>query len=133
MKSSKETLKILLVDDETIVLDVTTAILKSMGYKVTAISSSVTALEMFKTDPEQFDLVISDMMMPHMSGDKLAKEIMEIRYGKPVILYTGYNNQMTKEKAEEMGIREFVMKPFTRKDLSDAISKVISEKQNHNS
>ncbi len=81
MKPAKEPRKILLVDDETAVLDVTTNMLETLGYKVTATSSSVNALDLFRTDPDQFDLVMTDVTMPNMTGDKLAKMIMEIRSG----------------------------------------------------
>lgn len=124
MKQSKEPRKILLVDDETAVLDVTTNMLETLGYKVTATSSSVNALDLFSTDPDQFDLVMTDVTMPNITGDKLAKMIMEIRSGMPIILFSGYSNDITEEKAKEMGIRKFLMKPLNLKELSKAISKV---------
>jgi DNA-binding NtrC family response regulator len=125
MKQSKEPRKILLVDDETVVLDVTKIMIERMGYRVTATSSSVNALDLFRTDPDNFDLVITDMIMPHMTGDILARKIIEIRFGMPVILYSGYSIDVTEEKAKEMGIKNFIRKPFNLKDLSEAISKIL--------
>jgi CheY-like chemotaxis protein len=125
MKQAKEPRKILLVDDEIAVLEVTTKMLEQLGYKVTATSSCVNALDLFRTDPNQFDLVMTDMIMPNMTGDKLARMIMEIRVGMPVILYSGYCQNITEEKIKEMGVRKFIMKPLNMKDLSEAISTVL--------
>jgi CheY-like chemotaxis protein len=118
-------LRILLIDDEADVLDVTKRILERSGYLVTATANSVDALDLFRADPGLFDLVITDMTMPHMTGDKLARQIMEIRLGGPVILYTGYSEDITEEQAKEIGIREFVMKPSKMKDLSKTNRKVL--------
>jgi len=101
MKLAKEPRKILLVDDETAVLDVTTRMLEMLGYKVTATSSSVNALDLFRTDPDQFDLVITDMTMPNMTGDELASKIMKIRPGMPVILYSGNGQIITEDIIKE--------------------------------
>ena len=125
MKKAIEPRKILLVDDETAVLEVTSRMLEQLGYKVTALSSSINALDLFRTDPEQFDLVITDMIMPHMTGDKLASKIMKIRLGMPVIIYSGYGQNITEENAKEMGVRKFLMKPLNLQDMSEAISRVL--------
>jgi DNA-binding NtrC family response regulator len=115
---------ILLIDDEAAVLDVTKRILERLGFQVTATSSGADALDLFRADPGLFDLIITDMTMPHMTGVKLARQIMEIRLGMPVILYTGFSEDITEEQAREMGIRGFVMKPSKMKDLSETIRKV---------
>lgn len=125
MKQAKEPCKVLLVDDEIAVLEVTTKMLEHLGYKVTATSSSVNALDLFRTDPDQFDLIITDMTMPIITGDKLARMIMEIRVGMPVILYSGYCQNITEEKIKEMGVSKFIMKPLNMKSLSEAISTVL--------
>jgi len=129
MKKAKEPRKILLVDDEAVVLDVTTRILESLGYEVTATSNSMNALDLFRADPSNFDLVITDLTMPYMTGDNLAKQILGIRHGMPVIVYTGFSNAITEEDARVMGIKEFLMKPFNREDLSRAIAKVFEGEQ----
>lgn len=125
MKLAKVTHKILLVDDEKAVLDVTTRMLETLGYKVTATSSSLNALDLFSTDPNQFDLVITDMTMPDMTGDELARKIMEIRLGMPVILYSGNGQSFTEDIVKEMGVRKFLQKPATLKNLSETISKFL--------
>jgi CheY-like chemotaxis protein len=125
MNINTGTERILLIDDEAAVLDVTKRILERLGFQVTATSSSVDALDLFRADPGLFDLIITDMTMPHMTGDKLARQIMEIRLGMPVILYTGFSEDITEGQARAMGIRGFVMKPSKMKDLSEIIRKVL--------
>ena len=99
--------------------------LEMLGYKVTATSSSVNALDLFRTDPDQFDLVITDMTMPNMTGDELASKIMKIRPGMPVILYSGNGQIITEDIIKEMGIRKFVQKPANMKDLSETLSMIL--------
>ena len=82
------------------------------------ITSSVEALEAFRADPTKFDVVITDLAMPNMSGDKLAGELIKIRPDIPVILCTGFSERMPEEKAAAVGIKGFLMKPIVIKDLS---------------
>jgi PAS domain S-box-containing protein len=134
-KSEKETDKplptgnerILFIDDEDALMDLGKQLLENLGYEVVARTSSVEALELFRTKPDQFDLVITDMTMPNMTGDRLAKELMKINTDIPIILFTGYSNGMSEHKAKEMGIRAFVMKPVTMRDLSIIVRKVLDE------
>lgn len=116
--------KVLLVDDDAAVLDVTKRLLEHLGYQVTATRCSLEALHLFKTDPALFDLVITDMIMPHMKGDELARTIREIRPGMPIILATGFSDDRL-EKATANGIRDFIMKPFMLQDLERVILKVL--------
>lgn len=102
-------------------------ILQHLGYEVVVRTSSVEALELFRAQPERFDLVISDMTMPNMTGDKLAVELMRIRPDIPVILCTGFSERITKEKAEGIGIREFLLKPLVMNDLARVIHRVIDQ------
>jgi DNA-binding NtrC family response regulator len=99
--------------------------LDRLGYHVVTKSSSLEALELFQTGPEKFDLVITDMTMPNMTGDKLAQEMLFIRPDLPVILCTGYSHQITEEKAKSIGIKEFVFKPIAIDDLAITIRKVL--------
>jgi CheY-like chemotaxis protein len=117
--------RILLIDDEQAVLDVTQSMLEWMGYEVTAISSSVEALDLFRRDPKRFDLIITDMVMPYLSGDNLARNIREIRLDMPVILYSGFHESMSDERARALGIKAFVTKPSRMKDLAEAVSWVL--------
>jgi DNA-binding NtrC family response regulator len=125
MNHAKNPYKILLVDDETAVLEVMTSMLKHLGYEVITTSCSINALDLFRKDPNQFDLVIADITMPHMTGDILAKKIIEIRIGMPVILYSGYSQNFTEKTANEIGVRKFLKKPINLEDMSEAISKVL--------
>ncbi|MBW1731994.1 MAG: response regulator, partial [Deltaproteobacteria bacterium] len=117
--------RILFVDDEPTLIEVGVQMLEFLGYKVTARTSSVEALELFKTKPEEFDLVITDMTMPHMTGDILAQKLMEIRPSIPVIICTGFSERISAEKAKQMGIQGFAMKPLIMEDLARIIREVL--------
>ncbi len=119
--------RILLVDDETALVKIGKQMLESLNYRVTTRTSSIEALELFKARADHFDLVISDMTMPNMTGDKLAREMMRIRPEIPVILCTGYSTHINQEQAMAMGIRAFVSKPILRRDIARVIRKVLSE------
>ncbi|RLC20331.1 MAG: hybrid sensor histidine kinase/response regulator, partial [Deltaproteobacteria bacterium] len=83
------------------------------------------ALELFKAKPEYFDLVITDMSMPHMTGERLSLEIMKIRPDIPIILCTGFSHIISEEKAKGIGIKAFVMKPLVKKDLAETVRQVL--------
>jgi signal transduction histidine kinase len=116
---------ILYVDDDESVALVNSKILESLGYRVSTFFSSRAAFEHFSKRTQEYDLVITDMAMPEMSGDVLAGKILEIRGDLPVILCTGYSEKMDQEKAEEIGIGELMMKPLTRLDLALTIRKLL--------
>jgi len=117
--------RILLVDDQDIIVQMEKQMLEQLGYHVTGRISSVDVLEMFRADPDKFDLVITDMTMPNMTGEQLADELIKIRSDIPVILCTGFSEMMSEEKAKAMGIKGFLMKPVVMKDLSSTIRKVL--------
>jgi len=120
--------RILLVDDEDIIVRIEKQMLERLGYHVTVRTSSIDALEAFRMQSEKYDLVITDLTMPNMTGDKLAGELIKIRSEIPVILCTGFSEMMSKEKAESLGIKGFLMKPVVVKDLSNMIRKVLDKK-----
>ena len=120
--------KILLVDDERIVVDVLKSMLENLGYDVTARTSSVEALEVFHNNPNRFDLVITDMTMPNMTGKDLSVEILSIRPDMPVILSTGFSERIDEESARAIGIKAFVMKPVAMNDLARAIRIALDKK-----
>ena len=120
--------RILLVDDELALVNLGQRTLESLGYKVTARTSSLEALELFRAKPDRFDLVITDMTMPNMAGDDLAQELMNISPDTPVILCTGYSERINREQAIAMGIRAFVSKPVLRKEIANIIRKVLDDK-----
>jgi len=112
---------ILLVDDEEWVLTSIQLMLEGLGYKVTALNRSSEALDTFRAQPEQFDLVITDITMRDMTGEVLAKELIAIRPDIPIILCAGYSERISKEKAEEIGVEAYLMKPIEVDEMADTI------------
>ena len=117
--------RILIVDDEESMAEIGRRRLERLGYRVEAKTNSIEALELFRADPDQFDLVITDMTMPHITGDKLVKEILKIRPDMPTILCTGFSEKIDEEKAKEIGVRQYIEKPFDRGKLSRLVRKVL--------
>ncbi|MFH1216932.1 MAG: ATP-binding protein [Pseudomonadota bacterium] len=115
---------ILIVDDEEAVLRMEKQMLESLGYTVTARSCSLEALQVFQNERKKFNLVITDMTMPSLTGDELARKIMELEPNMPVILCTGYTEKMNEEQAKKFGIREYIHKPLERNDMAHAIRRV---------
>jgi len=126
-KLEEGTENILLVDDEDSIKEMLTLSLKRLGYKVTSFSSSLQALKKFRDSAKDFDVVITDQTMPGLTGDLLAAELLKIRPDIPIILCTGFSEKINEEQAEEIGIRKFLQKPFTRSELSQAIRKIFDE------
>ena len=120
--------RILLVDDEEQIIDIEQQILERLGYKVTPKTDSEEALEEFAAQPDRFDLVITDMTMPKMTGDQLARRMMAIKPQIPVILCTGFNETISEEKALAMGIDKFVMKPIVKDELASTIRTVLDNR-----
>ena len=120
--------KILFVDDEESMVKMGQQILGRLGYKPEIRTNPVEALELFRSDPDLFDLVITDMTMPQMSGDTLAKEILNIRPDMPVILCTGFSEKVNEESAKKMGISAFVLKPIVMRDIAHTIRMVLDKK-----
>lgn len=121
--------RILFVDDEKASIDANRKMLERLGYKVTARTSSVEALEAFRNKPASFDLVITDMTMPNMTGVDLAKELMTVKPGIPVILCTGFSEKIDGKKAKEIGINAFIFKPVVMSDMAKTIREVLDRKQ----
>jgi two-component system cell cycle sensor histidine kinase/response regulator CckA len=117
--------RVLFVDDEPATANVVKTVLERLGYTVETRTNSLEALEVFRSDPYGLDLVITDMTMPQMTGKELARQIMNIRQDVPVILCSGFSEQMDEEKAAKLGIRAFVMKPVVRSELAQIIRKVL--------
>jgi PAS domain S-box-containing protein len=110
--------RILFVDDEETLQDIGRRMLVHLGYRVEVLGDSLEALELFTQSPQSFDLVITDMTMPNMTGEELAQRLLAIRPDLPIILCTGYSEKITPEKARRMGIRDFLMKPLTIEQLA---------------
>ena len=129
MTSGKE--RILVVDDEAILVELNTQRLSRLGYEVSTMTSSIDALDLFRKEPDQFDLVVTDYTMPNMTGMDLAQELMKIRPDIPVILCTGHSETISPETAKQAGIKEFLMKPIAKHDLARAVRRVLDGKQAH--
>ncbi|MBW2622685.1 MAG: response regulator, partial [Deltaproteobacteria bacterium] len=112
---------ILFVDDEEQLCDLGVRMLNHLGYQVEAKTDSIEALELFRSNPDQYDMVITDMTMPHLTGEKLAKELRMIRPGIPIILCTGFSEMITEEKAKDVGINGFIQKPIGLSEIAQAI------------
>ncbi len=125
VSSCEEGEHILFVDDEPSVTDTTKTILERAGCRVSAFTDAGEALKAFTEHPQSFNLVITDQTMPGMTGISLAKEILAVRKDTPVILCTGYSETVSPEKAREVGIREFVMKPITKRELTEAMRRAL--------
>jgi nitrogen-specific signal transduction histidine kinase/ActR/RegA family two-component response regulator len=112
---------ILVVDDEPQIAHVMQLMLESLGYRVTAYTSSRDALQDFGDAPQAFDMVITDMTMPELTGEELARAILQKRPDIPVILCTGFNEHMNEERARRLGIRRLIYKPIVRNALADVV------------
>jgi CheY-like chemotaxis protein len=119
--------QILFVDDEIFIVDVYREILEKYGYTVVGESSPHEALDIFRSHPEDFDLVITDMTMPHMTGNELINEIHKIRPEMPVIICTGYNDWLDKHLIDELGVQDAIKKPVGAKQLAETVRKVLDE------
>ncbi len=117
--------RILFVDDDDAIVQVSKKMLESLGYNVTAITKSVAALSAFQKTPDDFDLVISDLTMPDMTGIDLVRQVLAVRAEMPIILCTGFSEVMSAEKVKEIGVSEYLMKPSSRADLANAIRRVL--------
>ena len=121
--------RILLVDDEEALLKTEMAILERLGYEVTGTTSPLEALKVFREQPDRFDLVYTDMTMPHMTGLTLAKKLMEIRPHLPVILYSGRGDLIDNDEIDKSGIRAFLAKPVLLEDLALTFREVLENEK----
>jgi PAS domain S-box-containing protein len=120
--------RVLLVDDEADIVSAVQTFLGQAGYKVVPFTDSRKALAAFQTSPENFDLVITDLTMPHLTGLDLARELLQLRPHLPIIICTGYGDPVTIEKIKPMGIREIIFKPIIPRNLAEAIHRVLNLK-----
>jgi len=119
--------KILLVDDEEIIVEMYTKWLEKMGYNVTAETNSLHARETFLNQAENFDIVITDHVMPKLSGIQLAKDILALRPHLPIILYTGNTNSISLQECREMGVAKILMKPVNFATLNLSIKELLND------
>jgi len=126
-KSFKGKGRILCVDDEEDLLYVCKFGLERIGYEVVTKNNSLNAFNLFREDPRRFDLVLTDYSMPGMTGSMLAKEIMNLRPDIPIIIYSAYIEEINREKKKITGVKKFLTKPFTIKQLLEIIRETLSE------
>jgi signal transduction histidine kinase/ActR/RegA family two-component response regulator len=119
--------KILFVDDEAPIAKMGSQMLSRLGYEVTTRISGIDALELFRETPDRFDLVITDMTMPNITGTILSKELLKLNPDIPIILCTGYSKSISEETAQKLGIKAFGFKPFIQADLAKTVRKVLDE------
>ncbi len=120
--------RILLVDDEPTLTEMGTALLESLGYKVTSRTDSVNALELFRSNPDEFDLVITDYTMPKLTGLDFAREVFQIRPDMPVLLCTGLSEKITSNSAKELGMG-LLVKPYCMREISEAVRKILDARK----
>jgi signal transduction histidine kinase/CheY-like chemotaxis protein len=120
--------RILLVDDEDGLAELGAKLLTALGYRVTAYTSPEEALAAFRDHSNDFDLLITDMVMPKINGETLARQILSLRADLPVIVYTGFSDQIPAERIKQMGVKTVLRKPITIHSLSQAIRKVLMER-----
>lgn len=117
--------RIMVVDDDLNIADITARKLEKLGYSVTKFNDSIDALREFEHDPDNFDLIITDMTMPNMTGEELATNIFGLRPDKKIILCTGFSELINEERAREMGISAYIMKPVVMETLAVTVRKVL--------
>ncbi|MBN1847818.1 MAG: PAS domain S-box protein [Deltaproteobacteria bacterium] len=120
--------RILLIDDEDDLIDVERGVLEKLGYQTVTTSDSMKGLDIFRSQPEGFDLVITDQTMPKIPGSELAKELIRIRPDIPIILCTGHSAMISEDQARSLGIRALAMKPFEMREIAETIRKVLDKK-----
>ena len=119
--------RIMLIDDEAPIVKLNQKRLESLGYQVSSQTDPRSALALFEADPHQFDLVVTDMTMPHMTGDQLARHMLKIRPDIKIILCTGYNSKISGKSAAELGIACYMEKPVEIQQLAEAVGELIKK------
>ncbi|MEN6617679.1 MAG: PAS domain S-box protein, partial [Syntrophorhabdus sp.] len=119
--------RILFIDDEDMLAEWAKVTIERLGYRAIALTDPKEALKIFSSNPSHFDLVITDQSMPSMSGMQLARELLTIRPDIPIIICTGHSAAVSPETAKEAGIKDFLMKPVAKKELAEAVRKVLDK------
>lgn len=125
--------RIMVVDDEEDIREILQEFLTTAGYKVSVFENGARAFDAFQKEPDQFDLIVTDMTMPRMTGGELAKNIFRIRENLPIILCTGYSETISEAHALDMGIRRYHQKPLSNKDLAVSIREILDGPKIENS
>ncbi|MCP3872953.1 MAG: response regulator, partial [Desulfobacteraceae bacterium] len=119
--------RILLVDDEKAIIEMEQQMLERLGYQVTAKTDSTEALKMIKADPNNFDLIITDMTMPNITGIQLANEVKTMDIDIPIIICTGFSDQINELNSKRLGFHGYVVKPIIKKEIAQAIRNALDK------
>ncbi|MDH5700418.1 MAG: response regulator, partial [Nitrospirota bacterium] len=119
--------RVLFVDDEEMLMRWGTQLLSYLGYAVVASVNPYEALDLFRAHPWDFDVVVTDQTMPTMSGEALSRKLLAIRADIPIVLCSGFSHTMTQEKAKQLGVRVFLMKPVNGQSLALALRDILGE------
>ena len=117
--------KVLVVDDEERSMSIMKVVLERLGYNVTAMTSSLKAMELFKEDPYRHDLLLTDLIMPQLTGDKLVLEIIKIRPDMPVIITSGFTDTIVNDSFKQVSNKAFIAKPFQPQELAKMVRQVL--------
>ena len=118
--------QILVVDDDELVSEYLGALLEAESYEVVVLNEPVAALKYFKDHPDDFDLIITDQVMPGLTGVEISKAILELRPGMPILLITGYSEKITAENAKSFGLSGFFSKPINEDLFLNEISNLVA-------
>jgi PAS domain S-box-containing protein len=118
--------RVLVVDDEVSVAEVAVRMLERAGYEARSYTDPVEALEVFEQDPDQFALVLTDLTMPKLTGIELAHQLRRIRPDLPIVLGSGFSDHIGEQRARQAGVRELLLKPYTMRDLAEAVHRVLT-------
>ena len=119
--------RILLVDDEESIVSVGKEVLEHLGYHVASFTNSMEALKMFRAQPDNFDVIITDKTMPGMTGNRLAAEVIKIREDIPIILCSGFSSKISRQELNDLGIKANLMKPVTMSQFAKAVREVLDK------
>jgi two-component system cell cycle sensor histidine kinase/response regulator CckA len=125
--------KVLFVDDEEVLARWGEQILTHLGYAVVTKTNPHEAVELFHKQPDHFDVVVTDQTMPTMSGEGFARELLSIREDIPIVLCTGFSHTMSAEKANQIGLKGFLMKPVNGEALAKTLQKVMEDRARQSS
>ena len=119
--------RILYVDDDDSLVYMVKRMLPRLNYQVEGIDDPREALELFRSDPDRFDLVITDMSMPYLDGPALVRELRAIRSTLPIVMVTGYIRDSDLEQARELGVNALILKPNTVHEMSEDLHRILTE------
>ena len=123
--------RILFVDDEEAITRTAGQILDGLGYESIMTTSSEEALQLFRQNPNAFDAIVTDQIMPRLTGEDLARECLSLRPDLPMVVCTGFSQTFTEEKAKSMGVREYLMKPLSKDDLGHSLQRALAGGAGH--